>query len=171
MRMRHLWMTGWGLGYAPVASGTFGSAGAIAIALGVWAAWRQVGGPPVALDVLWLCLAVLATAGCGLWGDWAIGYFAGRSRKAGDPGQVVLDEWAGQWVALIALPMATAPPARVLAVLAVQFFLFRLFDVLKPPPARRLEKLPGGWGIALDDVAAGVYANLVGQVVFRVFWP
>lgn len=170
MTMRHLWMTGWGLGYAPVASGTFGSAGATAIALSIWLAGRQAGCSPLALDAVWFVLAVLATVGCGLWGDWAIGYFAGRSRKAGDPGQVVLDEWAGQWVALIALPMAAAIPARALAILAVQFVLFRLFDVLKPPPARQLEKVPGGWGIALDDVAAGVYANLVGQVVFRVFW-
>jgi phosphatidylglycerophosphatase A len=53
------------------------------------------------------------------------------------------------------------------AVLAVQFFLFRLFDVVKPPPARQLERLPAGWGILLDDLAAGIYANIVGQVVFR----
>jgi phosphatidylglycerophosphatase A len=169
MKMRHLWMTGLGLGYAPFASGTFGSAGAAAIALGIWALCWQVGCPPLALDAVWLILAVLATVGCGLWGEWAITYFAGRSRKPGDPGQVVLDEWAGQWVALIALPMAT--PTQAMAVLAVQFFLFRLFDVLKPPPARQLEKLHGGWGIALDDVAAGIYANLIGQVVFRMFWP
>ena len=56
-----------------------------------------------------------------------------------------------------------------LAVLAVQFFFFRLFDVIKPPPGRQLEKLHGGWGILLDDIAAGIYANIVGQIIFRVF--
>jgi phosphatidylglycerophosphatase A len=98
----------------------------------------------------WVVLALLASVGCVAWGPWAVEYFAGRCRKAGDPGQVVLDEWAGQWVALIAVPMPTL--GRTLAVLAVQFVLFRLFDVIKPPPGRRLEKMPGGWGVLLDDL-------------------
>jgi len=166
--MRKLWMTGLGLGYAPVASGTFGSVGAVAIALGVWAVFHATCDCPMALSAIWLVLTVLATIGCGVWGDWAIAYFAGRSRKQGDPGQVVLDEWAGQWIALVGLPMATFHQA--LAVLAVQFFFFRLFDVIKPPPARQFEKLHGGWGIVCDDLMAGVYANLVGQVIFRVLW-
>lgn len=161
-------MTGFGLGYAPVASGTAGSAGALVLALGIWAAAGAVGVGNLGLNLLWLVLSMLATAGCVRWGNWAIDYFAGRGGKRGDPGQVVLDEFAGQWVALIALPMLSL--GRTLVVLGVQFFWFRLFDVLKPPPARRLEKLPGGWGIALDDLAAGVYANLVGQVIFRVLW-
>ena len=166
--MRRLWMTGLGLGYAPVASGTFGSAGACAIALLAWLLLAGTGAWPGGLDACWIVLAVLAGAGCAAWGQWAIEYFAGRCRKEGDPGQVVLDEWAGQWVALVAIPMPTL--GRAVAVLAVQFFLFRLFDVIKPPPARRLEKLHGGWGILLDDVAAGVYANVIGQVIFRWLW-
>ena len=169
--MRRLWMTGLGLGYAPVASGPFGSAGAVAIAIAVWLAVRTVAGdtPPAVLDACWVVLALLASAGCVAWGPWAVAYFAGRCKKSGDPGQVVLDEWAGQWLALIALPMPTA--GRMIAVLAVQFFLFRLFDVIKPPPARRLEKMPGGWGILLDDLVAGAYANVVGQLILRWFMP
>ena len=169
--MRRWWMTGLGLGYAPVAPGTFGSAGAAAIALGVFTLTSQVAGCSCVLvqGACWVVLALLASAGCVAWGPWAVEYFAGRCPKAGDPGQVVLDEWAGQWVALIAMPMPTF--GRTLTVLAVQCVLFRLFDVLKPPPGRRLEKLPGGWGILLDDLAAGVYANLVGQVVFRWIMP
>jgi len=169
--MRRWWMTGLGLGYAPVASGTFGSAGAVAIALAVWAITKQATGCPcpLTLGACWVFLALMASAGCVAWGPWAVEYFAGRCRKPGDPGQVVLDEWAGQWVAIIALPMPTL--SRTLTVLAVQFVLFRLFDVIKPPPGRRLEKLPGGWGILLDDLAAGVYANVVGQVVFRWIMP
>ncbi len=166
MRLRILCLTGLGLGYAPAASGTFGSAGAAAAAAGLWAL-HHGGGCPAAwgLDVILAVLAALAVAGCVAWGPWAAEHYAGRCRKAGDPGQVVLDEWAGQWVSLIGLPMPTWPAA--MGVLAVQFVLFRVFDVIKPPPARRLERLGGGWGIALDDVAAGVWANLVGQVLFR----
>ncbi len=161
-------MTGFGLGYAPVASGTAGSAGAVAIALGVWVAVNATGVGDLGLNLAWVILSLLATAGCVRWGDWAIGYFAGKAKKAGDPGQVVLDEFAGQWVALVALPMPSLE--RTLIVLGVQFFLFRVFDVLKPSPGRQLEKLHGGWGIALDDLAAGVYANLAGQIIFRVLW-
>jgi len=169
--IRRLWMTGLGLGYAPVASGTFGSAGAIAIAMAVWLVARTVTGDvdPSLLNACWVVLILLASVGCVAWGPWAVAYYAGRCRKSGDPGQVVLDEWAGQWLALIALPMVT--PGRMLIVMAIQFFLFRLFDVTKPPPGRRLEKFPGGWGILLDDLAAGVYANVVGQLIVRWLLP
>lgn len=169
--IRRLWMTGLGLGYAPVASGTFGSAGAIAIARAVWLVARTVTGDvaPTVLNACWVVLILLASVGCVAWGPWAAAYYAGRSRKSGDPGQVVLDEWAGQWLALIAMPMVT--PGRMLIVMGIQFFLFRLFDVIKPPPGRRLEKFPGGWGILLDDLAAGVYANVVGQLIVRWLLP
>ena len=160
-------MTGFGLGFAPKASGTFGSAGAIAIAAIAWGVCQLAGGNPVATDAILVVLTLLASAGCVRWGPWAVAEYADKARKEGDPGQVVLDEFAGQWVSLFMIPMASFKMA--VAVLAVQFFFFRLFDVLKPPPARQLEKLPFGWGILLDDVAAGVYANIVGQVIFRVF--
>jgi phosphatidylglycerophosphatase A len=55
----------------------------------------------------------------------------------------------------------------LLLTLAVAFAAFRLFDVTKPPPARQLEKLPGGWGILLDDLAAAVYANILCQIALR----
>lgn len=161
-------MTAFGLGLAPVASGTFGSAGAILVAGGVIALQRAFGLSGTWLDAAWLVLMLLACWGCVAWGPWAVDYYGARSRKKGDPSAVVLDECAGQWLALVAMPLAGGW-IEIAAVLAVQFFLFRLFDVLKPPPARQLEKLPDGWGILLDDLAAAVYANLVGQVVFRIF--
>jgi phosphatidylglycerophosphatase A len=75
-----------------------------------------------------------------------------------DPGQVVIDEVAGQWIALI--------HSRVnLSHLLAGFLFFRLFDIVKPWPARQLEGLPAGWGIMLDDVAAGVYALLLMQAL------
>ena len=54
-----------------------------------------------------------------------------------------------------------------LIVLSVAFTFFRLFDILKPPPVRQLERLPHGWGILMDDLAAGVYANILGQILIR----
>lgn len=90
---------------------------------------------------------------------WACGAEAHR-RGVGDPGPVVLDEVAGQWVAL-ALLVAVRPGAPTTGALAASFLLFRAFDVVKPWPIRRLERLPGGWGVVVDDLAAGLAAAAV----------
>jgi phosphatidylglycerophosphatase A len=74
-----------------------------------------------------------------------------RGSRSKDPQFVVIDEVAGQLVALIAVPMAWKS-------FLAGFILFRAFDILKPPPVRQLEALPEGAGIVLDDVAAGLYA-------------
>jgi phosphatidylglycerophosphatase A len=79
-----------------------------------------------------------------------------------DPGHVVVDEVAGQWIALIHSQVN-------LSHLVAGFLLFRIFDIVKPWPARQLESLPAGWGIMLDDVAAGVYALLVMQALRHWF--
>lgn len=76
---------------------------------------------------------------------------AARESGRHDPGFVVIDEVAGQWIALLACPIDWRHAL-------IALFLFRLFDVTKPPPARQLERLPDGWGIVFDDVAAGLYA-------------
>lgn len=76
---------------------------------------------------------------------------AARESGRHDPGFVVIDEVAGQWIALLGSPFDWKHALIALA-------LFRLFDVTKPPPARQLERLPEGWGIVFDDVAAGLYA-------------
>jgi phosphatidylglycerophosphatase A len=78
---------------------------------------------------------------------------AARVLGVEDPGFVVIDEAAGLYITMLALPIT---PWTV----AGGFFMFRLFDILKPPPAARAERLPGGLGIVLDDLIAGVYANL-----------
>jgi phosphatidylglycerophosphatase A len=84
------------------------------------------------------------------------------AREAGreDPGFVVIDEVAGQWIALIG-----SRPTWQHAVLAL--LLFRLFDITKPFPIRRFESLPEGWGIVFDDVAAGLYALLIAWFLHR----
>jgi phosphatidylglycerophosphatase A len=76
-----------------------------------------------------------------------------RASAAKDPQFVVIDEVAGQIMALIAVPLAWKT-------LSAGFILFRIFDIIKPPPVRQLERLPEGTGIVLDDVAAGIFAFL-----------
>ena len=109
-------------------------------------------------------IAVLSGAGALL--TLIVGIPAGTivARESGreDPGHVVLDEVCGQWIALAASPVNW--PHALLALL-----LFRIFDIIKPWPARQLERLHGGAGIMLDDIAAGVYALLV-FVVIHHWW-
>jgi phosphatidylglycerophosphatase A len=131
--------TGLGSGYAPFAPGTAGSLVGLAL---FW---------PV--HHLTLAGQAVATALVFALGVAAAGHVA---RRIGieDPGLVVADEVVGMWVSLLGLPLTGVTAAA-------GFLLFRVFDVLKPYPARDLERLPGGWGIMCDDVMAGVYANLL----------
>lgn len=85
-----------------------------------------------------------------------------RESQRKDPGFVVIDEVAGQLIALIAL--APDWPHALLALL-----LFRFFDILKPPPIRRLEALPEGAGIVIDDLGAGLYAFILVQLITHLF--
>jgi len=78
-----------------------------------------------------------------------------------DPGFVVIDEVAGQMLSLVAAPLRWKT-------LIAGFILFRVFDVLKPPPVHHLERLPGGTGIMLDDIGAGLYALIVVQVLLHL---
>jgi phosphatidylglycerophosphatase A len=165
-RLRELAITVAYTGYAPVASGSFGSLAAVlllaVLLVGIqWSPW------PVAVREAVLCAGIaLASWGSVRWGPWALARFSSK-----DPKPFVLDEFAGQWVALLAMPIAAgADPLSWALVLGGQFILFRIMDVIKPPPARQLERLPAGWGVLTDDLMAGVYANLVGQLAWRV-WP
>jgi phosphatidylglycerophosphatase A len=141
------------LGCAPVAPGTFGTLGGVAIAWGLVRA---------GVEPFWLwCLAaavVVYFVGRSL-GDWSERY-AGKK----DPGIFVLDEVVGYLVTVLWV----APPS--LTMLVIGFFVFRFFDIAKPPPARRMEALGGGDGILLDDVVAGLY-GLVVLAGLRLAWP
>lgn len=83
-----------------------------------------------------------------------------RASATKDPQFVVIDEVAGQLIALIAAPVTWKS-------FLAGFILFRAFDIIKPPPVRQLERLPGGAGIVLDDVAAGIYALVVMQLLLH----
>lgn len=132
--------TGGYVGHAPFASGTFGS---------------LVGLPFVYIisKTTWP-VAVIFTAALILGSVW-VAHRAEQQLNAKDPGCIVIDEIAGMCVTMLFVPLTFVTGAA-------GFFLFRLFDVIKPPPARQMEKiLKGGWGVVMDDVVAGVMANMV----------
>ncbi|RMH05269.1 MAG: phosphatidylglycerophosphatase A [Planctomycetota bacterium] len=151
---RETLVTFFGLGHAPFAPGTFGTLGGVALA-GLAGAWLAPAAYAPAVLGGALVLALLG-APVGAWAERRWG------RK--DPGQYVLDEVVGYLVA------AAWPVWPGWAHLGLAFLLFRLCDILKPPPARRLERVSGGWGILLDDVAAGVWALALLALV-RVLFP
>jgi phosphatidylglycerophosphatase A len=131
-------------GYFPKGPGTAGSIGALLVA------W------PVAIYTNWNPLIIAAMAIIGLLpAIWASDRMA-RDTGSKDPQTVVVDEVIGQWIAL-----AAVPDLQDWRYWLAAFILFRLFDIWKPWPVRSLEKLPGGTGIVMDDVGAGIYAALV----------
>ena len=135
-----------GVGYSPVAPGTAGSVvGVVLVA--------ALGRVPLARPWLWVLLASLALAIfiVGVWSAGGAEKFFGRV----DPRYVVIDEVVGQMLTFLARPDASWKW------LLAGFVLFRVFDVVKPFPARRAERLAGGWGIMMDDVAAGAYSMVV----------
>ena len=148
-RIRWLLATSCGLGMAPVASGTFGTLGGVALALALQLFWSGV---TLGLAVLGLGLLLLAV-GCSLT-DWTA-----RILRSKDPKPFVLDEVVGYLVAISILTLWRGDPSPTAHVLC--FLVFRAFDVWKPWPAYRLEYIPGAPGIMLDDVAAGIYSGLV----------
>jgi phosphatidylglycerophosphatase A len=138
-----------GAGFVPVAPGTVASA----------------------LTVLLLWLVPFSRAGLVLFfvlvaviGTWAAGQ-AERALGSKDPGAIVIDEVAGMTLSVLALPLT-------ISVLALAFVLFRVFDIVKPAPARQAQALPGGTGVMVDDLVAGLYA-LVAIAALRglVGWP
>lgn len=137
--------SGFGSGYARVAPGTFGSAAALIF----WFLLHAVG-MPASFSVhisLFFATAIVGTL--------AVAHSIGSSPPAADPPWIVIDEWAGLFIAL-----TTIAPNQV-GWIALGFGLFRLFDALKWGPVGWAEKLPGTWGIMADDVVAGALTALL----------
>lgn len=139
--------TGFFSGYSVIAPGTAGTAVALVIYCVL---------PPLGF-VAWSAI---------LLGSILVGvYVSTQGEKAWgkDPGYVVIDEIAGFFVTVCFLPQS-----MLMGIVA--FFIFRVLDIIKPPPARQAEDLPGGWGIVMDDVFAGIYGNLILRGLLML-WP
>jgi len=163
-----------GVGFIPIAPGTFGSV----VGIGVWAIVR--GG---VLAILWpfagrnnlsllhitsglIGVELVAVILITLAGIWAASRVE-RMHGAKDPQKVVVDEVAGQFIALIAVPLEVQTWWTII----LAFLLFRFFDIVKPYPARKFEDLHGGLGIMADDLVAGLYAaiGVAAVVIVRSF--
>ena len=154
MRAQKLLGTFFGIGLLPGPTGTYASAVTAAILL-----------PAYRLGAPWWGVAAAAAAAC------ALSLYAGRNAEqvfgSKDPRPFVLDEVAGMLIAGLAAwtPWNRWTPPLALA---IAFIWFRLTDVVKPPPVRQLERLPGTWGILMDDVAAGLLSFGLGSASLAV---
>lgn len=133
------------IGYVPIAPGSMGSLAALAL-------YFFIKRSPLAMaTAIGVCLVLgLLTAGR------AERLFGGK-----DASEIIIDEFTGMLISLFLLPVT-------MGYIVSAFLLFRFFDIVKPMPINRLEKLSGGWGVMLDDLMAGVYANLILQFINRV---
>ncbi len=129
------------MGYIPLVPGTWGSL------LGLLLIWFFV---PVNwwAALIWLLILIIG----------AIVSTQAEKDLGHDARPIVIDEVLGMGLALLFVP-------KRIVYYVITFVLFRIFDIVKPLPARQAEKLPGGWGVMMDDLVAGVYANVVVQVV------
>jgi phosphatidylglycerophosphatase A len=135
--------TFFGVGMLKPGPGTWASAGAVLL----WAAESMNGHLSREMQLTGLLIWIAVVIALGVPAAAIVERESGRH----DPGFVVIDEVAGQWIALLGSPADWRHGV-------IALILFRLFDITKPFPIRRLERLPEGWGIVFDDVAAGLYA-------------
>jgi phosphatidylglycerophosphatase A len=157
-----------GVGYLPIAPGTVGSLVGIGLYLGVWGGLYQVleaNAARARLNLLYvftpqLAAMLLLIFIVSIVGVWAATRAEKRTQKK-DPSIVVIDEVAGQMIALLSGPFWIHSWWSILSA----FLLFRLFDIWKPYPIRRLEALESGLGIMADDLLAGVYALIVNSLL------
>ena len=161
--LRTMCITVLGSGFAPFASGSWGSLTSLLIYVAIVLALRSLGLSQAVIEIGTIAGILAACLLSVIWGEWAIERFGSK-----DPKPFVLDEFAGQWTTMLFMPVVIGLTANSCLFLGVQLFLFRLMDVIKPPPARQLERLHAGWGVLLDDVMAGIYANLLGQMIWRL---
>ena len=139
-----------GVGYLPLMPGTFGSL----VGVGIFLLLSQT--------TAGLVVSIVAITFAGIWAGSRTEALAGRK----DPGKVVVDEVAGQLIAMLPLVFFTR---WSIAAVIVSFVLFRFFDIVKPYPANRLQDLVGGLGIMCDDLVAGVYAAVLVTIFMRFF--
>lgn len=162
MNMKRLLTSCFGLGWLPLAPGSWGSLpSAIIFGLACY-----LGGSVVIVMSLMIALIIAGSFICVKFS-----YVAIAATGNEDPNEVVADEIAGQALTFLAMPllMGAVSGGQIVSIVGLGFFLFRLFDTTKPWPSYRLEEIHGGWGILADDLMAGVYA---GSILFicAKFW-
>lgn len=156
-------ITTFGLGFLRPASGTWGSLPPPILAGILFLCAYGPGQHPWTFNLALLAVLALFSFACVKDGDEA------ERRWGHDPKEVVADETAGQCLPLLCLPsssLASTPVAVFTLLLA--FLAFRAMDITKPWPCMRLQRIPGGWGILLDDLVAGVYAAAIVQIAVAV---
>jgi len=154
---KRLFTSCFGLGRLPVAPGTAGSVLPAVI-------FAVLGGCGLSTFVIAAAMAALVTAGSAVCVCFAPAVIEATGNK--DPGEIVADEFAGQAVTFLIASAVSV--GRVTVVTIAGFLLFRLFDIVKPWPIRKLEKLPAGWGILADDLLAGVYAGVLIVLFYKM---
>lgn len=156
MKSFHKFMaSGFGVGWLPVAPGTWGAAEAILLLVPFqWMTISPI--PPLSVQAFLNLFLVLVIIGFTWIGVKAID--ALENEWGEDPKQVVIDEMVGVWIAVLGFAIT---PFHLIT----GFALFRFFDIAKPLGIRQLEAIKGGWGVMLDDVLAGVYANVSLQLI------
>lgn len=163
--MKRLLTSCLGLGWLPIAPGTWGSLPPLI----VFGLLGQLAVSPMVIVLVMLALTALGSIVCVALAPSAI---AATGNK--DPGEVVADELAGQSLCYLVAPLVISGASsltRVWLVALAGFLLFRVFDIFKPWPARQLEGLPAGWGILADDLMAGAYAGVAlwaGVILFTL---
>lgn len=135
--------TWFGTGLLPVAPGTFGTLATVPVVLGL-----------SCLGIWYSVFALITITGIAVWSSNLSRQLLGRN----DPSEVVIDEVAGFLVTMFLVPRAWLP-------LCSGFILFRFFDILKPYPIKKVERLKGGYGIVMDDMLAGLYAHLGVRII------
>jgi phosphatidylglycerophosphatase A len=153
MNLRRWISSCFGLGFLPVAPGTWGS---LPIAVIFWILCAE-GTCTAGINAVMAALIFVGATACVVYGPASI---AATGKQ--DPSEVVMDEFAGQ--ALTYLSFFAISPHNAIFAAVLGFLLFRVLDVLKPWPVYLLEALPGGWGILADDLGAGV----IGAVIFNL---
>ncbi|MBD3285077.1 phosphatidylglycerophosphatase A [candidate division WOR-3 bacterium] len=143
-----------GTGYIPKGGGTLASLVALPL---VW----FLGTHPLILASVIIVISLL-----GVWGS----FHAHRCGWEHDDKRITLDEFAGMLLALLWLPMPESIWGRLI-IFALGFGIFRMLDILKPPPIKSIERLPGGWGVMLDDLAAGLIANGILRIIALIPIP
>lgn len=161
--MKRLIASCFGLGWLPVAPGTWGSLPPVL----AFAVMLHFDAPGAAIVAVMVAFIVAASAACVICVP-AVVALVGK----GDPGEVVVDEVAGQAVAYLIIPLllpADLSTKQCCFVTGLGFLLFRVLDISKPWPIGKLEALPAGWGVLADDVLAGAFAAVVLAICVKIW--